>query len=352
MHESSREPIRDSAPRVAGVFYAATADGGELPIVDVTHPAFSVSLTEEEQRARVTAFMKEQEQFVKLPRLVRTPLMRLFLRGSLLGSAMQTAWTSYLSGMNTYLFKLGPENLSDPRVKPVDRKIAAALPGFAMRLRLCDMARLLADAARPLLAAASSERPLHLLNIAGGTAVDSLNALILLRREHPAVLEGRHVEITVLDLDTAGPGFGARALAKLVERTAPLAGLDARFSRVHYDWSNPTELVPVLEEARAAGAVTLASSEGGLFEYGSDAQILANLGTLRAGTGSEFVMVGSVTRADAPMQLLRSMSPVPTVPRGIAAFRALVERASFHVGRVIERPFSDHVVLAPHATAS
>jgi hypothetical protein len=348
MHESSSEPIRTPGRREhAGILYASTDEGVELPIVDVTHPAFAVSLSEGEQRERIHAFMKEAQTFGKLPPLVRRPLTRFFLRGSLLGGAIGAMGNSYLSGMNTYLFKLGPENLSDPRAKPVDRKIAAALPGFCMRLRLCDMARLLADAARPALAVGPAERPLHFLNVAGGTAIDSLNALILLRREHPALLEGRRVEITVLDLDTAGPHFGARALARLVERSAPLAGLDAHFRRVHYDWSNPTELVPVLEEARAAGAVTLASSEGGLFEYGSDAHILANLGTLRAGTSGEMRVVGSVTRADAPMQLLRTSSPVPTVPRGLDVFRALVEKASFRVERALERPFSDHVVLAP-----
>jgi hypothetical protein len=353
MHESSSEPIRTPEPRErGGVFYALTDDGIELPVVDVTHPAFAVALTEAEQRARVDAFLHEMQPLAKLPAAVRRPLLRFLLRGSVLAHAMDAAWKSYLSGMGTYLFKLGPENLTYLQAKPVDRKIAAALPGFCMRLRLADIARLLADAARPALAAAPSARPLHLLNIAGGTAIDSLNALILLRREHPALLEGRHVEITVLDLDTAGPHFGARALAALVGRSGPLAGLDARFRRVHYDWSNPTELVPVLEEARAAGAVTCASSEGGLFEYGSDTQIRANLGTLHAGTGADFRMVGSVTRADAPMQRLREWSPVPTVPRGLDVFRAVAEKAHFRVERAIERPFSDHVVLAPCAGPS
>jgi hypothetical protein len=252
-----------------------------------------------------------------------------------------------MSGMNTYLLKLGPENLGDAYAKPIDRKIAAALPSFALRLRVSDLAHLLAAAARSALEQAPPERPLHLLDIAGGPAVTSLNALILLRREHERLLAGRHVEISVLDLDAAGPHFGARALRALSAPGAPLAGLDARLERVHYDWSNPTELVPVLEAARASGAVTLAASEGGLFEYGADDEISANLETLRAGTGPSFAMVGSVTRADEPMQRMRRHSRIPTRPRGLSVFGPLVERAGFRLDQVIERPFSDHVTLVP-----
>lgn len=334
----------------AGIFYARAPSGVELPIIDVTHPAFAVSLSADEQRTRVDAFMRESQPFHKLPPLLRRPLLRFLLRGSLLARAMSSTGSSYLSGMNTYLFKLGPDNLNLPDITPIDRKIAASLPAFAMRLRVCDIARLLADSARTALEGVAAERPLHLLNIAGGPAIDSLNALILLNRERPDLLTGRQIEVVVLDLDTDGPEFGARALRVLLAPGAPLGGREVRFRRVHYDWSNPTDLVPVLEEARAAHAVTLASSEGGLFEYGSDEQIVANLGTLRVGTGAGFALVGSVTRADAPMQRLRSSSSVPTRPRGLAVFSALIEPSGFSVERALERPFSDHVVLVPRAS--
>jgi hypothetical protein len=337
------EPERRKRP---GVYYALTDSGLELPIVDVTHPAFAVSLSEEEQRARVAEYMQAASPFGKLPKFVRQPLLRFLLRGSVLGRAIGGARSSFLSGMNTYLLKLGPENLGDAYAKPIDRKIAAALPSFALRLRVSDLAHLLAAAARAALETAPPERPLHLLDIAGGPAVTSLNALILLQRESARLLAGRHVEISVLDQDAVGPRFGARALAALSAPGAPLAGIDARLERVHYDWSNPTELVPVLEDARTRGAVTLAASEGGLFEYGSDEEIVANLETLRAGTGPSFAMVGSVTRADEPMQRMRRYSQIPTRPRGLPLFRPLVERAGFRLENVIERPFSDHVTLA------
>ena len=334
----------------AGIFYARAPSGVELPIIDVTHPAFAVALSADEQRTRIDAFMRESQPFDKLPPLLRRPLLRFLLRRSLLARAMSSSGSSYLSGMNTYLFKLGPDNLNLPDITPIDRKIAASLPAFAMRLRVCDIARLLADSAQSALAGVAAERPLYLLNIAGGPAIDSLNALILLNRERADLLTGRRLEVVVFDLDTDGPEFGARALSVLLAPGAPLAGREVRFRRVHYDWSNPTELVPVLEEARGANAVTLASSEGGLFEYGSDEQILANLGTLRVGTGTGFALVGSVTRADAPIERLRSSSRVPTRPRGLAVFSALIQTSGFTVERALERPFSDHVVLVPRAS--
>jgi len=57
-------------------------------------------------------------------------------------------------------------------------------------------------------------------------------------------------------------------------------------------------------------------------------------------------MVGSVTRADEPIQRLRATSRAATRPRGLTAFRALAARCGWRVTRAIERPFSDHVVLA------
>ena len=63
----------------------------------------------------------------------------------------------------------------------------------------------------------------------------------------------------------------------------PLAGLDIVFDHRSYDWDEPAPLEALLRELGAAGAIVAASSEGGLFEYGSDAAIVANLEALRAG---------------------------------------------------------------------
>jgi hypothetical protein len=42
-----------------GVYYALTNDGIELPIVDVTHPAFALDVSDEQQQLLIGNFMQE-----------------------------------------------------------------------------------------------------------------------------------------------------------------------------------------------------------------------------------------------------------------------------------------------------
>ena len=100
----------------------------------------------------------------------------------------------------------------------------------------------------------------------------------------------------------------------------------------------------MLREAEARGAIAICSSEGGMFEYGSDEEIEANLSALR-GPANVVGVVGSVTRADEPIQRLRESSSAATRPRGLAVFRELARKAGWTIARVIERPFSDQVAL-------
>jgi len=336
--------IQPELHKKPGVYYALTTDGLELPIVDVTHPAFAVSPTGAEQAALVAAFLAQEMPFARLPPILRRGLLRFFLRGSVLARGVRSAQGTFLGGMHTYLLKLGPSNLGDAYAKPIDRRIAAALPALAVRWRLADMARLLADRLAPLLEARPGV-PLRFVNIAGGPAMDSLNALLLLARDRPALLSARAVAIDVLDGDAGGPTFGARALAALSAPGAPLHAVDARWHHVLYDWNDPRPLRGVLADARAAGEIAIGSSEGGLFEYGTDDAILANLTAAREAGPADFAMAGSVTRADRPVQRLRATSQPATRPRGIEVFRALVARAGWRVEQVIERPFSDQVAM-------
>ena len=286
--------------------------------------------------------MTAEDPSAKLPGFLRKLLFKFFLRRSFLARGIQRTAGTFMTGLSTYVLKLGPENLG-PYDTPFNRRIAASLSGLALRWRLQDMARLLADAMGDALAGAPG-LPLHLINIAGGTAMDSLNALIIARREQPGSLDGRRISIDVLDRATEAVAFGSSALAALKEEGGPLAGLDVSLRQVPYDWAQPDRLRSVLDEARAEDARMVGSSEGGLFEYGSDGEILGNLQALgTAPTG--FTMVGSVTRADAPIQRLHRASHAATHPRGIDVFRALIGRVGWKVTRVIERPFSDHVTL-------
>jgi hypothetical protein len=327
-----------------GLVYAVTDDGVELPVIDVTHPAFALAVTEPQLSALVTDFIGEAERRRRWPLFVRRLLYRLVLSRSILAAGLAQASGSFLSGLNTYVMKLGPDNLGR-YAQPIDRTLAGSLPVLGMRLRLQDVATLLADGLEPRLET-SRKRPCHLLNIGGGTAIDSLNALLVLQRRKPERLRGRSLRIHVFDLQAAAPSFGERALFALQAEGAPLHGLDVRLEHVPYDWSRAAETLPALLADRVPpDTIVAVSSEGGLFEYGSDDPIVANLQVLREHTPEETIVVGSVTRGDGPATHLDPPSGIVLVPRSVRQFETLAHRAGWTAARWIERPFSRQVSL-------
>jgi hypothetical protein len=147
-----------------------------------------------------------------------------------------------------------------------------------------------------------------------------------------------------LDLDRAGPSFGSRALAALLAEGAPLHGLDVKFSHDRYDWTDSTRLGSVLG-AEPGTAVFAGSSEGGLFEYGSDEDIISNLEAVWDCTPEDAVFVGSVTRADGRAGTLNAFSKIATRLRTPEAFNVLVRRAGWILSRAIEGPLSHNISL-------
>jgi len=337
---SPRVPERNKKP---GVCYAVTRDGLELPVVDVTHPAFALRVSDAVLADLVAAFVRDEGRRARLPIFLQRLFLHLVLRGSVLGRAVLAADGTYVTGLNTYFLKIGPDNLGGGYAKPIDRRIAAALPPMAVRLRLQDMVRLLVDGLAPALAARPAA-PLRLVNIAGGPAADSLNTLIVLRKQHPEWMVDRKISIEVLDGDDAGPEFGARSLAALRAEGAPLHGLHVDFERIPYDWrdANPLRMHLGVPDGET---IVAASSEGGLFEYGADDEIVANLEALAAGMPADGVVVGSVTRAEGPAQHVKSSIRVATRPRTLDAFKALCRRAGWAVACALEAPFSYNVSL-------
>jgi hypothetical protein len=247
---------------------------------------------------------------------------------------------TYTSGLMTYLNKLGPDNLGEGYAGPLDRQWAANLTPVTFRWRMRDVARLLAAGLASALSARQS-CPVHLLNIGGGPAADSLNALILVQKEHPGWLAGRQICIHVLDLDAAGPSFGARALAALLAEGAPLHGLAVTFEFTEYNWAEPTVLRQVIDAIAAENVIAAGSSEGGLFEFASDAEIVANLQALRLGTPDDFVMVGPVVRAAQTLDpRLKMLEHVPGRPAirfiGLETFGRLVRSAGWMIEQTLD----------------
>jgi hypothetical protein len=334
-------PESDKKP---GVCYAVTDDGIEVPVIDVTHAAFRVQLSEQDIAAAVAKALADLESRAKIPQEEQQKQLIVLMRGSFLAPRIGAARGTILDGMSTYFLKLGPENLGKGYAKDIDRVIAGSLPCLSTRLRLQNMARLMADSLVPLLEERRGSQ-LHLLNIAGGPGMDSLNAILLLRKERPELLRGRGIAIHLLDPDTVGPSFGARAARALQADGGPLYGLEVEVSRIPYDWSLPGELTGIARSLEGQGAVIAGSSEGGLFEYGSDGQIEANLRALHKGTGSSAAMVGTVTRADGAARTLNEAGGAALVLRGMEAFTALALEAGWRVARVMDSPLSHDVRL-------
>jgi len=119
-----------------------------------------------------------------------------------------------------------------------------------------DIATLMAEALAPVLVKEPA-RPLHFLNIAGGPTIDSLNTLILLSKNQPGILAAHQISIDVLDLDAAGPAFGARALESLSLREGPLRGIRVALRHVPYDWTKVADLKPVLTHAQTRRALVI-----------------------------------------------------------------------------------------------
>jgi hypothetical protein len=320
--------------------YAVAAQGQTLRVVDVTHTDFAIDVNDPDLEDMCRQFVSQSRarQDAPIPPAVREALQR-----STIGRGLMAGSGTFLNGMTTYLLKLGPGNLGD-WATPIDRDIAASFPAFVTRLRLQDMARLLADGAAGVLAG-QPRRCLSLVNIAGGTASDDWNALLYLQAERQGLLDDRRVTIAVLDIDEDGAAFGAAALAALRAENGPLETVDVTLNRVKYDWSDSGPLAEALADVCRSGAACAVSSEGGLFEYGSDAAIDANLQCLRNFTPDDAFVVGSVTRDSEAARAARSGSGAATRPRTLGQFRSLCDRAGWGLQQVIERPFSYNVRL-------
>jgi hypothetical protein len=328
----------------AGVCYAVTNDGVELPVVDVTHPAFALNVSEEELVALREKFYSMMERRSGTPMFLRRLLFRLFMGRSILMRGFVKASSRFLGGMDTYLLKLGPDNLGAGYAGRGDRRIAASYPLLSVRLRMQDMANLLSTGLKPLLAARPGA-PLHLLNVGGGPAVDSFNALILIRSADASLLEARKIYVHVLDLERDAPDFGQRALAALKTPGSALSGIDVAFDYVPYNWTEASSLRSFLSSLGSDPKIVAVSSEGALFEYGSDDEISSNLDVIRSASPPDSFIVGSVTREDPERRRWQMPICIPVRPRGLTKFGSLIKPTGWTIEKAVERPFNDAVRL-------
>ncbi len=331
-----------------GICYAVTPGGLELPVIDVTHPAFHLDGVESELFERSERYRKAQSSRSFLARWAQRAILPFFLRRSIIGRGLLKSASGYLDGISTYLLKLGPENLGDGYATKMDRNISRGLvqAGLSINVRLQDMAELMAERLKPVLGA-NPGRPLHFINIAGGPAMDSLNALILLNKMSFGVLLKREIVIHVLDLEPEGARFGEAALTALQGEDGPLKGLGAQWVWDAYNW-NDTKMLEAALQSLPKDAVVAVSSEGGLFDYGSNSAIEANLSCLREFGQTEMFAVVSLSRPDGPGQLMRQGTASALVLRGLEEMSALAEPIGWKIKTSRSRPMFFVVELELH----
>jgi hypothetical protein len=323
------------------LIHAATRDGYTLPVIDITAPRFSVPDDPDTLRQLFAASNEEERRRRRIPKFIMQWMLRSAARRSRIVRTLLSGDATFLDGISTYVMKLGADNLPPPYDSPLDKRVAASPHLTLLRLRTQQVARLLADGLVAELASTPSA-PLHLINIAGGPAIDSMNTLITLNRRGGDLLR-RRIVIHVLDPDEAGPFFGRNALAALMNDGGPLNGLDIAFDHRGYDWDRPAPLEEIQRELNAANAVVAASSEGGLFEYGSDAAIVANLTALKA--GGVKVVAGSVTSAEENRRRAITATRFKLIPRGLEGFAPLAGRAGYRIARAETAQLSEQVLL-------
>jgi hypothetical protein len=329
----------------AKVITAMTGEGQRLPVIDVTNPAFAVPDDAAAVDVLRNRCLSELPRRNPLSKLLTRLFMLYAVRHSPLLRALARPRVAFLDGLSTYVLKLGPDNLVPPFDGPIDRRVAASAAATAVSVRLQQTVRFVAEGLADDLAAAPG-RPLHLINIGGGPAIDSLNALILLRRRAADALV-RPIAIHVLDPDARGPAFGKNALAALAADGGPLAGLGITMVHEPYNWSDTAPLDTLVRKLAAEEVITAASSEGALFEYASDDDVVANLKALRGDGRGVRLVAGSVTRADALAMRMLESSRFKLVPRGADRFAEVASRGGFAVARVAASVLSDQVLLRP-----
>jgi hypothetical protein len=264
--------------RIPGLAYALTDNGIELPVLDITHPQFLSSIEESRLDEVSRASVQKMLAVGQMSDAQKTTYYEQLLRSHIFGPIfVREPGDNFVSGMSTYVYKLGPNLIGGGPDRAFDRSASMDIGGVAIRMRIRDLCRLQAGALIPQLESAP-QTDLCFINIAGGAASDSINTLILVLKKDPALLRNRRTEINVLDIETLGPHFALGCVEALQAPGHPFHGLELACHHISHDWKDADELIPLLAEKE--DCIVTCASEGGLFEYGRDEEIERNLDVL------------------------------------------------------------------------
>jgi hypothetical protein len=329
--------IKNKIPELSYVF---TSNGIELPVLDIAHPYF-VSCTDEETLKKLLPYVeknaeKNAEKFNKLPAFIK----RFFINHSFaMAELLQVErQNEFASGITTIMMKLGPKLIGKGKKRFLDRQMNKGFGALLIRMRARDISKCQAEALMPLLIK-SHGKDLCFINIAGGAASDSINALFLIQNMDSAILKDRKIEINVLDIDTFGPSFAESSITALKAPGGRFNDLNISFRHIHYDWNSTEKLKELLAERKEW--LQICSSEGGLFEYCSDDVIMQNLNILYSHSNDDIVIAGTllldVKTIDAGMLAALKIS-TNIKPRllGIEGLKRIVEHNKWKIKNIIE----------------
>jgi hypothetical protein len=324
--------------KLDGICYAVTDDGLELPVVDITHDAFRERTPPE----RLAAIAEESIRSMEQSRGMPPEAQRAFLQHSIIARGTMLAVGGVLDGLTTYLYKLGPAMLGSAYAGDIDRLLLGSIAPLAVRLRLRAMVRLQEDALRGELRARPGAR-LTLVDLGGGAATDAINTLLLLRAGDPSLLALRAARIVLLERDTAVARFAARCVEALRDAEGPLNCCDVDLRHLPYDWNDPSPLAAILEEAAADGGITAVSSEGALFEYGSDDAMRTTLSTIARHTPHGTAFTISLLREDPVAEAIQRMGRSTLRVLGIGTLREMLQNTPWRIAAMDDVPPLYHV---------
>ena len=281
--------------KIAGISYAFTENGIELPVLDITHPLFLKSINEEVLDTMIKEIRQKGDEradsFSRIPSFIKNFMAR---RSYIMaGFMLKDTEDTYLSGMSTLMMKFGPGLIGRGGGKFFDRLGSKAFGAILLRMRVRDICKLQADILEAQLMNEKNKN-LCFISIAGGAACDSINALITVLKKDPSLLKDREIEINVFDIDRFGPSFAKNCVESLKSPGNYFSGLNISFNHFYYNWNDTAILKDFL--VRRKEWFTIASSEGGLFEYASDEDIIKNLNVLHDNSQKNMKIVGSAIR--------------------------------------------------------
>jgi hypothetical protein len=106
--------------------------------------------------------------------------------------------------------------------------------------------------------------------------------------------------------------------------------------------------VRLLAGLAARGGIIAASSEGGLFEYGTDDAVVGNLTELAR--GGVPIVAGSVTSSSEVRKRMIAQTRFRFFARGLEGFAPLAQRSGYAIAESRSAVVSKQVLLRPRAT--